>query len=232
MTRGTWSFLAALILGLALPVVAQQGPPPVLVVPGQSLAGVVLGRSASSSLGRLGPPADIRELRDSTLHAFPRYGLNVYVTDGIVRAVSTTNSLLRTAEGIALGSTAADVRRVYGGQFADAVVEGLLGMAYDQHGIAFGLDGVVVSIIIIYAPRTQAAPPAAAPAVTAPTPQFEVGLVSLPRVENLKSFTPETQYMSVVGFLRYLVYQQTSTWLTHSEANRMLQDQRMRVSRL
>lgn len=232
MTRGTWSFLAALILGLALPVVAQQGPPPVLIVPGQSLAGVALGRSASSALGRLGPPADVRELRDSTLHAFPRYGLNVYVTDGIVRAVSTTNSLLRTAEGIALGSTAADVRRVYGGQFADAVVEGLLGMAYDQHGIAFGLDGVVVSIIIIYAPRTQASPPAAAPAVTAPTPQFEVGLVSLPRVENLKSFTPETQYMSVVGFLRYLVYQQTSTWLTHTEASRMLQDQRMRVSRL
>lgn len=232
MTRGTWSFLVALILGLALPVVAQQSPPPVLIVPGQSLAGVALGRTASSALGRLGPPADVRELRDSTLHSFPRYGLNVYVSDGLVRAVSTTNSLLRTAEGIALGSTAADVRRVYGGHFADAVVEGLLGMAYDQHGIAFGLDGVVVSIIIIYAPRTQAAPAAAAPAVAAPAPQIEVGLVSLPRVENLKSFTPETQYMSVVGFLRYLVYQQTATWLTHTEASRMLQEQqRMRLSR-
>ncbi len=232
MTRGTWSFLAALILGLALPVVAQQGPPPVLIVPGQSLAGVTLGRTASSALGRLGPAAEVRELRDSTLHSFPRYGLNVYITDGVVRAVSTTNSLLRTAEGIALGSTAADVRRVYGGQFADAVVEGLLGMAYDQHGIAFGLDGVVVSIIIVYAPRTHAAPPAAAPAVTAPAPQIEVGLVSLPRVENLKSFTPETQYMSVVGFLRYLVYQQTATWLTHTEASRMLQEQqRVRLTR-
>ncbi len=232
MTRGTWSFLVALILGLAIPVVAQQGPPPVLIAPGQSLAGVTLGRSATSALGRLGPPADVRELRDSTLYSFPRYGLNVYVTDGVVRAVSTTNSLLRTGEGIALGSSAADVRRIYGGQFADAVVEGLLGMAYDQHGIAFGLDGVVVSIIIIYAPRTQAAPSAATPAVTAPTPQFEVGLVSLPRVENLKSFTPETQYMSVVGFLRYLVYQQTGTWLTHTEASRMLHDQqRMRLSR-
>ncbi|MGH2404505.1 MAG: hypothetical protein ACRDGN_08575 [bacterium] len=232
MTRGTWSFVVALILGLAIPVVAQQGPPPVLIAPGQSIAGVTIGRSAPSALGRLGTPADVRQLRDSTLYSFPRYGLNVYVTDAVVRAVSTSNSLLRTAEGIALGSTASDVRRVYGGQFADAVVEGLLGMAYDEHGIAFGLDGVVVSIIIIYAPRTQAAPPAAAPAVTAPTPQFEVGLVSLPRVENLKSFTPETQYMSVVGFLRYLVYQQTGTWLTHTEASRMLQDQqRMRLSR-
>ncbi len=227
MTRGSWSFLAALILGLTLPVVAQQpqGSPPVLIVPGQSLAGVTLGRSASSALGRLGRPAETRALRDSTLYAYPRYGMNVYVTDGVVRAVSTTNSLLRTSEGIALGSTVADVRRIYGGQFADAVVEGLMGMAYDQHGIAFGLDGVVVSIITIYPPRTQAAPPASAPAIATPTTQFEVGLVSLPRVENLKPFSPETQYMSVVGFLRYVVYQQTGTWLTHLEASRMLQEQ-------
>lgn len=227
MTRGTWSLLVALILGLALPVVAQQpqGPPPILVVPGQSIAGVALGRSASAALARLGQPVEARTLRDSTMYAYPRYGMNVYVTDGVVRAVSTTNSLLRTAEGISLGSTAADVRRVYGGQFADAVVEGLMGLAYDQHGIAFGLDGVIVSIIIVYPPRTAAATPASAPAIATPTTQFEVGLVSLPRVENLKPFSPETQYMSVVGFLRYVVYQQTGLWLTNIEASRMLHEQ-------
>src|SRR3989304_2205559 len=110
MLRGTWSLLIALILGLALPVVAQQpqSPPPVLIVPGQSLGGVLLGRSA--------------------------------------------------------------------------------------------------------------APPAAAPTVAAPQTQFDIGLVSLPRVENLRPFSPETQYMSVVGFLRYVVYQQTRLWLTHTEA--------------
>jgi len=236
MKRGTWSFFAVLILGLALPVVAQQGPPPVLIAPGQSIAGVTLGRAASTVLGRLGQPAEARPMRDSTMYAFHRYGLNVYVSDGIIRAVSTSNSLLRTAEGIALGSSAADVRRVYGGQFSDAVVEGLMGMAYDDHGIAFGLDGVVVSIIIIYPPRTQAASPATpqpGSASETPPPGMEIGLTSLPRVDNLKSFTPETQYMSVVGFLRFVVYQQTGSWLTHREAQRMLQDQqRMRLSRL
>jgi hypothetical protein len=231
MLRGTWSLLIALILGLALPVVAQQpqSPPPVLIAPGQSLGGVLLGRSAPSALARLGHAAEVRTLRDGTLHIYPRYGLNVYTSDGVVRAVSTTNSLLRTSEGIALGSTVADVRRVYGSQFSDAVVEGLMGMAYDQHGIAFGLDGAVVSIVIVYPPRTQAAPPAAAPTVAAPQAQFDVGLVSLPPVETLRPFTPETQYMSVVGFLRYVVYQQTGLWLTHMEANRMLHDQQQRT---
>lgn len=225
--RGTWPFILMVILGLALPVVAQQAPPPVLIVPGQSIAGVTLGRTTSVTLGRLGQPADTRVLRDGTLHTFPRYGLNVYASDGVVRAISTTNSLLRTTEGIALGSTVADVRRVYGTQSTDAVVEGLLGIAYDQQGIAFGLDGVVVSGIIIYPPRTQATPAAAATSTAAATPatQIDVGLVLLPRVENLKPFSPETQYMSVTGFLRYVVYQQTGTWLTFAEATRMLQDQ-------
>lgn len=286
MTRGTWLLLLAFILGMAWPVVAQQGSSAtVLIVPGQSIAGVALGRSVSSVVARLGQPGEARLLRDGTLYAFPRYGLNVYATDGVVRAVSTTNSLLRTAEGIALGSTVADVRRVFGGQFADAVVEGLMGMAFDQHGIAFGLDGAVVSVIIVYPPRTQAAPPTAVPAqpatqgtaapVPAPTaapapaagtpsappapaappaataapsgatpattgtspagpgrsavapatPYIDLGLVVMPRVENLRPFSPETQYMSVVGFLRYVVYQQTGTWLTYSEATRMLHEQ-------
>lgn len=222
-----WPLVLALLLGLALPVVAQQvpAPAPVLIVPGQSVAGVILGRSTSSTLGRLGQPAETRALRDSTLHAFPRFGLNVYASDGFVRAVSTTNSLMRTAEGIALGSTVADVRRVFGSQFTDAVVEGLLGIAYDQLGIAFGLDGVVVSVIIVYPPRTQATPAAAAPGLAAPPTQVDIGLVVLPRVENLKPFSPETQYMSVVGFLRYVVYQQTGLWLTHAEASRMLNEQ-------
>ncbi len=246
MTKGSWLFVAALILGLTLPVIAQQVPqvPPTLIAPGQSIAGVALGRSVSATVARLGQPVEARTLRDATLYAYPRYGLNVYVTDGNVRAVSTTNGLLRTAEGIALGSTITDVKRVYGSQFSDAVVEGLMGIAYDQHGIAFGLDGVVVSVIIVYPPRTQAAAPGAAvpppasggsvpssgtpaqgAAVIQPTPQIDLGLVSMPRVENLKPFSPETQYMSVVGFLRYVVYQQTGLWLTHTEASRMLQDQ-------
>jgi hypothetical protein len=227
MMRRAWPFILCILLGLALPVVAQQvpAPPPVLIVPGQSIAGVSLGRTASATAARLGQPSEARTLRDGTMYTYPRYGLNVYATDGTVRAISTTNSLLRTAEGIALGSTVADVRRVYGGQFADAVVEGLLGIAYDQHGIAFGLDGVIVSVIIVYPSRAQAASPTAAPAIAAQPTYVDVGLVALPRVENLKPYSAETQYMSVTGFLRYVVYQQTGTWLTQTEATRMLQEQ-------
>jgi hypothetical protein len=225
--RASWIVIVAVIFALALPVGAQQftTPPPVLIVPGQSLAGVMLGRSTSSVLGRLGQPAESRALRDGMLHAFPRYGLNVYASDGVVRAISTSNGLLRTAEGIALGSTISDVRRVFGSQFADAVVEGLLGIAYDQHGIAFGLDGIIVSVIIVYPPRTQAAQPSSGPALTTPPSHVDVGLVALPRVDNLKPYSPETQYMSVPGFLRYVVYQQTGVWLTQSETSRMLQEQ-------
>ncbi len=219
--------VTAVILGLALPVLAQQPPatPPVLIVPGQSIAGVALGRTVSATLGRLGQPTEMRSLRDGALYTFPRYGLNMYAADGAVRAVSTTNSLLRTADGIALGSSVAEVRRVFGPQFSDVVVEGLMGIAYDQHGIAFGLDGSVVSVIIVYPPRTQAAPPAAAPALAAPPAQIDLALTSLPRVENLKPFSPETQYLSVAGFLRYVVYHQTGLWLTQNEASRMLQEQ-------
>ncbi len=280
MTRGSWLLLLAFILGVSWPVVAQQGSSAtVLITPGQSLAGIALGRSVSSVVARLGQPAEARVLREGTLYAFPRYGINVYVVDGVVRAISTTNSLLRTAEGVAPGATVADVRRIFGEQFADAVVEGLMGMAYDQHGIAFGLDGAVVSVIIVYPPRTQAArpgtlpahgfqaptspppadrtapvpagaagggpvPPSSAPAAPAPAtpspdagtapagwpgtpsaPHLGLGLVVMPRVENLRPFSAETLYMSVVGFLRYVVYQQTGTWLTYLEATRMLHEQ-------
>lgn len=225
MVRRTWPLILLLILGLSLPGVAQQVPAQVLIVSGQSIAGVAIGRSAASTLARLGPPAEMRALREGSLYTYPRYGLNIYVVDGVVRAVSTTSGLLRTVEGIALGSTVADVRRVFGAQFADAIVEGLMGIAYDQHGIAFGLDGTVVSVIIVYPPRTQAA--VSQPEMTTPPipPHLDAGLVSLPRVENLKPFSPETQYMSVAGFLRYVVYQQTGVWLPHREASRMLQEQ-------
>ncbi|MDR7417490.1 MAG: hypothetical protein QN178_01110 [Armatimonadota bacterium] len=223
--RRAWPFILCVMLGLALPVVAQQvpTPPPVLIVPGQSIAGLSLGRSTSSTVTRLGQPNEARTLRDGLMYTYPRYGLNVYTTDGIVRAVSTTNSLLRTAEGIALGSTVADVRRAYGNQFTDAVVEGLMGIAYDQHGIAFGLDGVVVSVIIVYPSRAQAATPETT--LAAEPAHVDVGLMALPKVESLKPYSPETRYMSVTGFLRYVVYQQTGTWLTQAEAVRMLQEQ-------
>jgi hypothetical protein len=43
-----------------------------------------------------------------------------------------------------------------------------------------------------------------------------------PNVASLKPFTAEATYMSLPGYLRYLVHQQTSQWLTRPEAVRIV----------
>lgn len=200
------------ILGLSVPLLAQQPPAaasPVLIVPGQSLAGVVLGRSVRSALARLGPPAEVRTVRDGTLYVFSRFGITIYGDGDIIRAVSATNSLFRTPEGIGLGDSDAEVRRVYGAQFTTVVVEGIPGVAYDHLGLAFGFDRGAVAVILVYAPRAQA----------------QAAFISLPYVEDLKPFSPETEYMSLSGYLRYLVFQQSGIWLSYREAARIIREQ-------
>lgn len=39
-----------------------------------------------------------------------------------------------------------------------------------------------------------------------------------PFVANLEPFSPEANYMSLPGYLRYLVYEQDGIWLSRSEA--------------
>ena len=46
-----------------------------------------------------------------------------------------------------------------------------------------------------------------------------------PNVANLKPFTAEATYMSLPGYLRYVVYQQTNQWLTRPEAVRIVTQQ-------
>jgi len=200
------------LLGLSFPLVAQQpfiAPSPVLIVPGQSLAGIVLGRSVRAVMTRLGPPAEVRTVRDGTLYVFARFGITVYGDGDVIRAISAANSLFRTPEGIGLGSSDADVRRVYGPQFTDVVVEGLQGVAYDHLGLAFGFDRGSVAVILVYTPHVEA----------------QAAFISLPYVENLKPFSPETEYMSLSGYLRYLVFQQSGLWLSYREAARIIRDQ-------
>ena len=200
------------LLGLSFPLVAQQpfiAPSPVLIVPGQSLAGIVLGRSVRSVMTRLGPPAEVRTVRDGTLYVFARFGITVYGDGDVIRAISAANSLFRTPEGIGLGSSDADVRRVYGPQFTDVVVEGLQGVAYDHLGLAFGFDRGSVAVILVYTPHVEA----------------QAAFISLPYVDNLKPFSPETEYMSLSGYLRYLVFQQSGLWLSYREAARIIRDQ-------
>jgi hypothetical protein len=47
-----------------------------------------------------------------------------------------------------------------------------------------------------------------------------------PSVANLKPFSAEANYMSLPGYLRYLVFQQTGQWLTRAEAVRIVNQQR------
>jgi hypothetical protein len=200
------------ILGLSFPLLAQSNAPapsPVLIVPGQSVAGVVLGRSVRSVMARLGPPSQTRTVRDGTLYVFSRFGITVYGDGDIIRAVSATNSIFRTPEGVGLGTSDAEVRRTYGAQFTDVVVEGMPGVTYDHLGLAFGFERGGVAVILVYTPHVQA----------------QAAFISLPFVENLKPFSPETEYMSLSGFLRYLVFQQSGLWLSYREAARIIREQ-------
>jgi hypothetical protein len=47
-----------------------------------------------------------------------------------------------------------------------------------------------------------------------------------PSVGNLQPFSAQTNYMSLPGYLRYLVHQQQGTWLTYAEASRIVDQQR------
>jgi hypothetical protein len=46
-----------------------------------------------------------------------------------------------------------------------------------------------------------------------------------PSVANLRPFSAEADYMSLAGYLRYLVFQQTAQWLTRPEAERIVGQQ-------
>lgn len=46
-----------------------------------------------------------------------------------------------------------------------------------------------------------------------------------PNVANLKPFSAETSFMSLPGYLRWLVFQQTGQWITYAEAARVVAEQ-------
>lgn len=47
----------------------------------------------------------------------------------------------------------------------------------------------------------------------------------VPNVANLKAFSPETNFMSLPGYLRWLVFQQTGNWISRAEAVRIVNQQ-------
>jgi len=79
--------------------------------------------------------------------------------------------------------------------------------------------------------NAPATPPATQPAPTAPATQPATQPApatqgQYPNVANLKPFAAEADYMSLAGYLRYLVFQQTSQWLTRQEATRIVTQQK------
>jgi hypothetical protein len=46
-----------------------------------------------------------------------------------------------------------------------------------------------------------------------------------PNVKNQKPFSAATNFMSLPGYLRWVVFQQTQNWITYAEASRIVAQQ-------
>jgi hypothetical protein len=67
-----------------------------------------------------------------------------------------------------------------------------------------------------------------------PAPTYDLGLPPVqhptggrfPFVAGLKPYTPETNNMSLAGYLRQLVFWQTGKWISPADAERVVQQQK------
>lgn len=46
-----------------------------------------------------------------------------------------------------------------------------------------------------------------------------------PNVSRLEPFSPEANFMSLPGYLRWVVFQQAGQWITYAEAERIVKQQ-------
>ena len=84
---------------------------------------------------------------------------------------------------------------------------------------------VAVASGVAFAQTTPApTPPSTQPSQPA-APAQSVSPGQVPTVSNLKPFSAEADYMSLAGYLRYLMYQQTNQWVTYAEATRVVKQQ-------
>lgn len=206
------------------------------IVPGRSLAGVAIGSPIQRALGRFGRPSVTIETTVDTVYVYSRFGVTVYarstaglgsgVTGQVVTGVSTTNSLMKIDEDLGVGYRAEAVIARYGRGFREGTVEGFPGMIYDARGIAFGLDRQGVAAILVFRPNAANQVSGLLPRGVAVQPP----ITGFPNVAGLTPFSPETNFMSLPGYLRWLVHQASGTWITYAEANRIVEEQK-RASR-
>lgn len=192
------------------------------IVPGRSIAGVVVGTPIERVFARFGRPSVTIEATVDAAHVYNRFGMIIYARSNTVTAVSTTNSLMKIDEDLGVGYRAEAVTARYGRGFREGSVEGFPGMIYDARGIAFGLDRRGVAIIIVFRPNTANQVSGLMPGGVAVQPP----VTGFPNVAGLRPFSPETNFMSMPGYLRWLVHQASGTWITYAEARRIVQEQR------
>ncbi len=190
------------------------------IVPGESLAGITMGSGVRLILARFGRPSDVRETSIDTAYTFSRWGIVIYIRSGVVSAASTSNSLLKISEDIGVGYRAEDVIKTFGRGFREGTVENFPGMVYDDRGIAFGLDRQAVAVVIVFKPLTAAQVSGLFPGGAAPP-----SIAGFPQVAGLRPYSAETDYFSLPGYLRWIVFNVSGIWITYGEASRVVQEQ-------
>lgn len=195
-------------------------PSSLRIVPGASLAGITMGSGLRLILSRFGRPSDVRDTSVDTVYTFSRWGIVVYIQGGKVSAASTSNSLLKLSNELGVGYRVDDVLRVVGRSFREGTVENFPGMIYDDQGIAFGLDRTGVAVVIVFARNTASRVSALFPGGAAPP-----AIAGFPQVAGLRPYSAETNYLSLPGYLRWIVYPASGVWITYAEAARVVQEQ-------
>ena len=236
-------FVAVLIAAYAGPLFAQQQQPvqpqepgqpgaptappgPRRIIAGRTLAGIEVGRPIGRVLARFGRPSEVRETALDTVYVFNRFGINVYAKGGVVTAASGTNSLLKVDDNLGVGHRVEDATAMFGRGFREGTVEGWPGLIYDGRGIAFGLDGRGVAAVIVFRPGTAANVSALSPGAAGAPP-----VAGFPNVAHLRPFSPETNFMSLPGYLRWLMHEASGTWITYQEAERVVKEQQAGTTR-
>lgn len=206
----------------ARPTPAPAIPTPRTITPGQGLAGVSIGSSIRLVIARFGNPSEVRETTLDVVYAFNRWGIVVYAKKDVVTAVSTTNSLLKIDDVLGVGYRVESAVAAYGRGFKEGPVEGFPGLVYSDRGIAFGMDGTAIAIVLVFRPGTAAEVSGLQSAqAVRPSPQT----TGYPQVTGLAPFGPETNYMSLPGYLRWVSYQVAGSWIGYQEAARIVKQQ-------
>lgn len=197
-------------------------PAPRTIVPGQGLAGVSIGSSIRLVIARFGNPSEVRETTLDAVYAFNRWGIVVYAKQDAVSAVSTTNSLLKIDDVLGVGYRVESAIAAYGRGFREGPVEGFAGLVYNDRGIAFGMDGTSIATVLVFKPGTAAEVSGLQPVqAVRPAPQTS----GYPQVTGLAPFGPETNYMSLPGYLRWVSFQVSGSWIGFPEASRIVKQQ-------